>query len=1036
RKRKSEQNQRQVFTNDKDYRLRLQEYMYDSEYILAKVFRKDGPPLGDQFDALPSNAAVVNLLICSFLLDCSTSQLKKKPVCVKRSKVVSMHAVVDYEACITSSSSMRYGPGKGPITANGSTLKKHGMGKGLILQRDTLWKNHGVGKGPMTLKGDRGVRHRIGKGLMTLKAMRDNSTIRKKKKLTRESVVKKLAKKELAKRNVSLRNKKMKGRHVEKQNLLRKDKCKLGIDDVKRIENNEQFAKLLDDEELELRESQLGARILSCCPHFPISASHGCPLCKDLLAKFPPISVVMKQPLPMQPWASSPQLVTKFFRAFHFLCTYAVTLRIRSFTLDDFAQAFCDKNSLLLGQVHLSLLRLLLIEVEKELRRGFFSNAIKNCKFLNLLHSLDQCDFDLEFWTKSLNHLTWCEILRQVFVKAGFGSKADVRHKPNCNEEVNIIDKHALIPGTLKAELFCALLNHGKTGMDVTDLAKCPSIQQLNLTDALPELEDLISSALSSDVTLFEKISLSTYRVRNCAVEKESEDDFLSGSDDFESGDDFSEVTGGNDANDPEHDSGGGSSPCNEIDESHNGEVWLLGLMEGEYADLRVEDKLDALVNLLDLLNACSCIRMEDQLASNDECRPGVPRGSGAKVKRSSTAKRGNTVRVLSGRSAGNSPDIMSIPGQPVDSFVAMSKFGDEEKRAMMKTMEDVDDECITHPMQSIYLGSDRRYNRYWLFLGPCDGFDPGHRRIYFESSENGHWEIIDSEEAMSVLVSVLDRRGAREARLLSSLENIRETLVPAMSDHFSNRKQQRMIIHHRPDDSSEELSSSSSSSPVSDVDNMSSPSSSLVARVHGIGEKDVGRKRILRGGFRAPDASTWESFYHELTAVKDGKKDLLLRRCDHCFDLYMRDEKHCRICHTTFELDFDHDERYAAHRAVCRAGGFDTERRSAVRKNLSGRLQALKAAVYAIEMAVPEDALMGSWKRSSHNLWAGRLRRVSNLKEFRQVVADFVASLDEKWFYGNKYFDSDEIISSFSAAPQTCSAAALWLVRLDMALS
>lgn len=55
-----------------------------------------------------------------------------------------------------------------------------------------------------------------------------------------------------------------------------------------------------------------------------------------------------------------------------------------------------------------------------------------------------------------------------------------------------------------------------------------------------------------------------------------------------------------------------------------------------------------------------------------------------------------------------------------------------------------------SHPMQSVFLGSDRRYNRYWLFLGPCDAEDPGHKRVYFESSEDGHWECIDTEEVRS----------------------------------------------------------------------------------------------------------------------------------------------------------------------------------------------------------------------------------------------------------------------------------------------
>ncbi|GMY13850.1 homeobox-DDT domain protein RLT3 isoform X2 [Fagus crenata] len=39
-------------------------------------------------------------------------------------------------------------------------------------------------------------------------------------------------------------------------------------------------------------------------------------------------------------------------------------------------------------------------------------------------------------------------------------------------------------------------------------------------------------------------------------------------------------------------------------------------------------------------------------------------------------------------------------------------------------------------------------YNGYWLFLGPCGAHDPGHRRVYFESSENGYWEVIDTRES------------------------------------------------------------------------------------------------------------------------------------------------------------------------------------------------------------------------------------------------------------------------------------------------
>lgn len=54
-KTKSKRNQH-VFMNENDYRHRLQELMYTPEDIFAKIFRKDGPALGDEFGPLPSNA--------------------------------------------------------------------------------------------------------------------------------------------------------------------------------------------------------------------------------------------------------------------------------------------------------------------------------------------------------------------------------------------------------------------------------------------------------------------------------------------------------------------------------------------------------------------------------------------------------------------------------------------------------------------------------------------------------------------------------------------------------------------------------------------------------------------------------------------------------------------------------------------------------------------------------------------------------------------------------------------------------------------
>ncbi|ONI15182.1 hypothetical protein PRUPE_3G029100 [Prunus persica] len=56
---------------------------------------------------------------------------------------------------------------------------------------------------------------------------------------------------------------------------------------------------LVDDEELELRELQGSPNALGFSDHFTTNGDHACSLCKDLLAKFPPNSVKMKQPFCM-----------------------------------------------------------------------------------------------------------------------------------------------------------------------------------------------------------------------------------------------------------------------------------------------------------------------------------------------------------------------------------------------------------------------------------------------------------------------------------------------------------------------------------------------------------------------------------------------------------------------------------------------------------------------------------------------------------------------------------------------------------------
>ncbi|KAM7263053.1 hypothetical protein ACFE04_000736 [Oxalis oulophora] len=1027
------------------------------DYILAKIFRKDGPPLGVEFDTLPFQASKCFRKAPRSLQDSERVTKKRK---------VSNHTDVNGRAA-----SKKHGIGKGLLTANlneRAATQKHGIGKGLLtanLNERAATKKHGIGKGFLTADINRrgaGQKHGIGKALMTVwratnpgrgdipgveelacapqKSAKRKPLVRKKtqKQLVSKMKERLIAKKLLEKKKTSLKKREVQSKKKEKEKQLPREKCNLSLECMPSQQCDDQYAMLADDEDLELREIQAGPNPVSCSDHCSMNGQLGCPLCKDLLPKFPPNTVKMKQPFGIHPWDSSPETIKKLFKVFHFLYTHSVTVDVCSFTLDEFAQAFHDKDSLLLGKIHVSLLKLLLSDIETELKSGILRNSSISCKFLALLHTVESEEFILEFWKKSLNSLTWTEILHQVLVSAGFGSKKGTMQRGALSKEMDLMSRYGLRLGTLKGELFRLLLEHGSNGLKVTDLAKSYRVFKLNLASSTEELEGLICSALSSDITLFEKISQSAYRLRISAREADDIQSDDSGSVDYHSGDD----TSCSSSDDSECDSENSNTRkltlwkkrrsknkkmvvYNEIDESHPGEVWLLGLMEGEYSDLSIEQMLSALVALVDLLSSGPSVRMEDPTKATVDCAPKLQHhGSGAKIKKAS-ANQNNLSR--SWVCDGQTQNAITSEVRPVDSSsIPLNIRSETFSSNKNHTKEgEIDDQ---HPMQSIFLGSDRRYNRYWLFLGPCNSYDPGHRRVYFESSEDGHWEVIDTEEALRILLSVLDDRGRREAVLIESLETREASLFEQMS------KRVIQIGHSSQPDRSQ------SSSPVSDVDNLSLSETTVDPALGGAIVLEVQKKgeehECKLSRLQELDKWIWNDFYTGLNAVKYSKKSYLetLARCEKCHDLFWRDEKHCKICHTTFELDFDLEERFTIHSATCRKRG---DHECSKYKMLPSNLQSLKAAIHAVELVMPEDALLGAWRKSAHRLWIKRLRRTSSLAELLQVLADFVAAIKEDWLYECNDSQStstfmEEIIPGFPSMHHTSSAVALWLVKLD----
>ncbi|CAL0312552.1 unnamed protein product [Lupinus luteus] len=1001
----------------------FQEELLAEDCIANNVFRSDGPALGHDFDFLPSGPK-------DYMPACPENQRPTKRKKVYNSAIVS-HPDCNMEA----------------------PVKKHGVGKGLM----TVWmatnpdaRNLPIGYGLVDQEVRPTSNSILHKPVCDKKRSRKTVTTSGMLKSKMQTQKNKLQ----DKRNFAIQRRVGDSNQYVSEIQLPKEKCDLALDSATSAERVDRISMLIDDEELEIRDLQAGTDLLMCSEHLATSGILGCSLCKDVLVKFPPDTVKMKKPICLQPWDSSPEIVKKLFKVFHFLYTYAIVVDTCPFTLDEFVQAFHDKCSMLLGKIHVALLTVLLSDIEMELTNGFSSHLNKSCNFLALVHSVESQEYSLNFWRKSLNSLTWIEILRQVLVASGFGAKQGALQRETLSKELNLFVNYGIRPATLKGELFKILLERGNSGCKVSELAKSMQIAELNLVRTTDELESLICSTLSSDVTLFEKISSSAYRLRMSTVTKENgelesdmedsgsvddelnESDTCSSDDDFESDLRITNIRKFKRANSHKI-INNMLKVYTEIDESHPGEVWLLGLMESEYSDLNIEEKLNALVALTDLLSSGSSISMKDTMKVTADHSSSIQlRGSGAKIKRSVVKNPRPVSNQTAQMQCAKETDSIFHPN-PVDSssltLISNAHSHEGSSKGIYSTG--------SHPTQSVFLGSDRRYNRYWLFLGPCNADDPGHRRVYFESSEDGHWEVIDTEEALCALVSVLDDRGKREALLIESLERRQASLCRSMSRIKVNSTGMRCMSHS--DQSELDMVTEDSYSPISDVDNLnvtetaedSLPSAGAVVIAAGKKGEEKVQKWLCMQEY---DSWIWSSFYLDLNVVKYGRRSYLdsLARCRSCHDLYWRDERHCKICHMTFELDFDLEERYAIHIATCREK--EDSNIFPNHKVLSSQIQSLKAAIYDIESVMPEDALVGAWRKSAHKLWVKRLRRTSTLVELFQVLTDFVDAINEDWLFQCHFPDGvvEEIISSFASMPHTSSALALWLVKLDIIIA
>ncbi|KAF5938135.1 hypothetical protein HYC85_025641 [Camellia sinensis] len=241
------------------------------------------------------------------------------------------------------------------------------------------------------------------------------------------------------------------------------------------------------------------------------------------------------------------------------------------------------------------------------------------------------------------------------------------------------------------------------------------------------------------------------------------------------------------------------------IDESNSSEPWVQGLMEGEYSDLSVEERLSAVVALIGVANEGNSIRiiLEECLeAANalkkpmwaevqlDKCRmkeeyvmkiqypsfisdktePNVQISSveGRQSPLPTVDNKNNLVSTNPIEQKEHLHDAQNDPNYPIhmpskrnpqiqevstctDNLSLLQPgYAAEGSWSQLKSY-------IGHKAEEMYvykslpLGQDRRQNRYWQFITSSSRNDPRSGRIFVEL-HHGCWRLIDSEE-VSVII-------------------------------------------------------------------------------------------------------------------------------------------------------------------------------------------------------------------------------------------------------------------------------------------
>ncbi|MED6144786.1 hypothetical protein PIB30_018826 [Stylosanthes scabra] len=504
-----------------------------------------------------------------------------------------------------------------------------------------------------------------------------------------------------------------------------------------------------------------------------------------------------------------------------------------------------------------------------------------------------------------------------------------------------------------------------------------------------------------------------------------------------------------------------------EIDESKTGESWVEGLAEGEYSDLSVEERLNALVVLVGVANEGNSIRvvLEDRLeaanalkkqmwaeAQIDKVRlkddnvnkSDFPSINGNKVEPQYTSPavggnqsplldinvdNNNNVNEASPSTAENKKataaqnfamekplfgqDFCTGPDNPQSQLSA--PYSKRSRSQLKSYISHMAEEMSVY--RSLPLGQDRRRNRYWQFVASASCNDPGSGRIFVEYLD-GNWRLIDSEEAFDALFNSLDLRGIRESHLRIMLqkigssfkENVRKN---AQSANIGSRGENSIKNEVDETDSSPDchaLSDSPSSTLCGLNSDASETSSSFKIE---LGKSESEKKGALRR-YQDFQKWMWKECYNSsiLCAMKYGKMRCKpqVDICDICLNPYFFEDSHCNCCHHTFPSN--NGFNFSKHIFQC--GGKLSKDICILDSSLPLRTRLLKALLAFIEASVPSEAFQSTWTEDTRRHWGVKLSKSSSVEELLQLLTLFERAIKQE-FLSSSFSTTQELLGSSS---------------------